>query len=274
MKKNITEFSKEDKLTAMQLYYEGYSPRDISCLLDWPYYNTLYILKRMIDNFNVYDFLSFAKIPNDQLLFISDTHIGSRKENFEYINEAYKLAAGKGINVAVHAGDLIQSTYDPVQPKYVDEFKQIEHVIEDYPMLPGFITLILFGNHDIHTFGKDPEYLKLLQTRKDLIVMGCKRAYLTWLGQLISIYHSAPKYHLSIPCVDSTICLRGHSHKLSADKDGYLYIPSASDDMIQNVNAQPGFIIGKQKNGYMTLDSYHFEDGLIFDGPVLTKTLK
>lgn len=274
MKKSITDFSKEEKLTAMNLYFEGYSPRDISYLLDWQYYDTLYILKRMIDDFAIESYLSFAKIPNEQVLFISDTHIGSKKENLEYVEEAYKLATSIDIKIAVHGGDLIQSTYDPVKPKYVNQFKQIEHVIEDYPKLPGFTTFILLGNHDLNTFGKNPEYLKLLQTRKDLVVMGCKRAYLTWLGHMISIYHSAKRHHLPIPKIDCALYLRGHAHKLNADKDGSFYIPSASDDMIQHVNAKPGFLIGKQKDNTITLDSYHFENDLINDGPVLTKNLK
>ena len=273
MKQNITEFSREDKLTAMQLYFEGYTPRDIAALLDWPYYNTLYILRRMIDEFNVNDYLSFDRIPSEKILIISDTHLGSQKENIDYIKEAYKIAADKGINIAVHGGDLIQSTYAPIQTQYVDQFKQVEHVVKDYPEFPGFKTFVLFGNHDLNTFSKDPEYLKILQTRKDLEVMGCKRAYLTWLGNMISIYHSAKRYRLSIPKVDCALDLKGHAHKLSTAKN-YIYIPSASDDMIQNVGAKPGFLIGTQKDATITLESYHFEDELIYDGPVLTKKLK
>ncbi len=274
MQKNIEQFSKEDKKLAKELFFEGYSPHDIALLLEWPYYNTLFVLKRILEDFDVHEYLSFADITDKEILFLSDTHIGSKKENLDYVREAYKLAAYKGIKLAVHGGDLVQSTYAPVQKKYTDQYKQVEHVIEDYPKIPGFVTLIHFGNHDLNTFADNPELLKLLRQRKDLVVMGCKRAYITWLDKLISIYHSAPRYHLSIPNVDSFFKLRGHAHKLSVDKDGYFYLPSASDDMIQNINAKPGFIIGKQNNNFMTMESYHFEDGLYYDGPVLTKSIK
>lgn len=274
MKKHINEFTIEDKELVIELYNEGYSVKDICILLDLSYYETVYLLQRKIDGFNAHDHLSFTDINDQELLILSDTHIGSRKENFEYIEEAYKKAATKGIKTAIHAGDLIQSTYDPVKPEFADEEKQIEHLINYYPYLSDFTTYVLLGNHDLNTFKKDPKYLQMLQDRKDLVIMGFKRAYLTWLGNLICIYHSCPKYRLTIPNIENLIQLTGHSHKLSINKQGYFYIPSASDDMIQHKTAHPGFIIGGIEDQTLTLDSYRFENGLHEDGPVLTKKIK
>ena len=274
MKKHLNEYTVEEKTQAVDLYRQGYSIRDICDLLDLSYYETVYLLNRKVYEFDPLEHLSFADVSDEELLIVSDTHIGSRKENFEYINEAYRIAQNRGINTAIHTGDLLQSTYAPIKPQYVDQEKQIEHVLRDYPEIPDFNTFMLLGNHDINTLKKDPLYMHMLKERKDFIIMGFKRAYLTWLGNLICLYHNCKRYRLNIPRVDTILELHGHSHKLSQDKLGYLYVPTLSDDMIQQVDAKPGFLISSIKDDTLTVESYRFENGLHEDGPVLTKKLK
>ena len=48
VKKNITEFSKQERSIITGLYQDGYEPREIAELLDMPYYEVIFILDRLI----------------------------------------------------------------------------------------------------------------------------------------------------------------------------------------------------------------------------------
>ena len=274
MKLNNSAFTEKEIVSILELYEEGFSPQEIAELTQLSFQEVLYILNKKIENLPAEELVSFATISDEKILIISDTHIGSKYENFEYINEAYNYALNNGIRTVIHGGDLIQSTIDNVQSQYVNQTKQIEHVVEDYPVHDGFRNYILLGNHDFQTFKKDSSYLQLLERRKDFHIMGFKRAYLTWLGDLISVYHTTKKYHISMPAAYNILSLRGHSHKLSYNKENCIHIPTLSDDLIMNRDARPGFLVGTKKEDYLTVESLYFTESLHSEGKILTKKLK
>ena len=105
--------------------------------------------------------------------------------------------------------------------------------------------------------------------------MGYRRAYLKWLGDRISVYHTVKKFLFLMPALERVLMLCGHSHMLSYNsKEDEFNVPTLSNDMIQNKGARPGFIIGTKSDSSIDLDSFYFTDSLHEEGTVLTKKLK
>lgn len=275
MRNNIADFTTEEKYLIVKLYSMGTNIHEIAYRLQLSFQEVLFVLNRMIDDLNYREILPYANLDDPKILIISDTHIGSIYENFDYLKEVYKLAKEQGIHTILHGGDLIQSTYTNVSNKYRDEYRQLEHVVEDYPLDESITNYILFGNHDYNTLKKARAYLEILKTRKDFELLGFKRAYINWNGIIVSLFHTTKKYHLSVPRMDTDLNLKGHSHKLSHGKDKRITIPTLSDDLLQHKDAIPGFLLGTQTNSHIALNSYIFKnDSLQEEGRILTKKLK
>ena len=267
-------FEPEDMQLVIRLYEEGYSTREIAEMTNLTFQEVIVLLKRVEKDISIPDRISYAYITDPKILIVSDTHIGSKFENMDYIREAYKYAQEHDIHTVLHGGDLIQSTVKNVKREYIDEQAQIEHVIEDYPYSDTIQTLILLGNHDYLTFRKDPKYLEMLKARKDFNIMGYRRIYLTWLKSLISVYHTVKKFPFIMPALETDLTLRGHSHHLTYNKEDGLNIPSLSNDMLQNKDARPGFLVGSKSDSYINIRSFYFTNSLHEEGKVLTKKLK
>ena len=274
MKKNISVFTKEERQNITELFRNGHHPKEIATTLNIPYYEVLFILNRLVYNFELDKYVSYANLCDEQILIISDTHIGSQYENLEYIEEAYRFAKEHGISTVIHGGDLIQSTFTNVKQEYQNEERQIEHLICDYPYYEDIKSYILLGNHDFNTFVKNELFEQMLTCRDDFEIMGCKRAYLTWLKNLICILHPAKRYQITIPNIDPLLYLKGHSHKLTYDKNNGLHIPTLSDDLFSNPTSKPGFLTGTIKDDELSIDAYIFKESLHHKGPILTKKLK
>lgn len=274
--KNVKErFELEDMELVIRLYEEGYSTREIATITKLTFQEVVVLLKRLVKDFNVDNYVDYDKIDDSRLLIVADTHIGSRFENIDYIREAYKYAEDHGIHIAIHCGDVIQSTVANVKRDYISEEAQVKHVIEDYPYSVTMKTYVLLGNHDYLSFKKDAKYLELLKTRDDFNIMGYRRIYLKWLGSRISIYHSVKKFLFHMPVLPTSLSLCGHSHMLSYNgKEDELSVPALCNDMIQNKGARPGFLIGTKNDESIDLNSFYFTDSLRDEGVVLTKKLK
>ena len=88
MKRCLSDFTKEEKFLVKDLFLEGYSPEEISIFLDLSFQEVIFVLKRMLDGLDIRSIISQAEIEEEKILIVSDTHIGSKYENFEYIKEA------------------------------------------------------------------------------------------------------------------------------------------------------------------------------------------
>ena len=273
MKKALSDFSKEEKYLVKRMFEEGYTIHEISSLINLSFQEIVFILKRMIDDLDLRSIVPHDSITDEQVIIISDTHLGSKYENLDYLKEVYKFAKEQSIHIILHGGDLIQSTYTNVLPQYVNEVRQLEHVVEDYPISEEIRNYILLGNHDFNTLKKDPLFMEILNSRKDFTILGFKRAYLTWLSSLISLYHSTKRYPLTMPPLETDLTLKGHSHKLSYNKENSIAIPTLSDDLLQHTDARPGFLVGTHKDKTITLESYYFKDSLHREGKILTKKI-
>ena len=274
--KNVKErFELEDMQLVIRLYEEGYSTREIAKITKLTFQEVVVLLKRLVKDLKVDNYVDYDEIDDSRLLIVADTHMGSRFENMDYIREAYKYAEDHGIHIAIHCGDVIQSTVVNVKREYINEEAQVRHVIEDYPYSDTMKTYVLLGNHDYLSFNKDAKYLELLKTRNDFNIMGYRRIYLNWLGSRISIYHSVKKFLFHMPVLPTSLNLCGHSHMLSYNgKEDELNVPALCNDMIQNKGAHPGFLIGTKNDESIDLNSFYFTDSLHDEGVVLSKKLK
>ena len=183
------------------------------------------------------------------------------------------LSKSKGIKTAVHAGDLIQSTFSNVQKKYTNEDRQIEYLLSTYPT--GLDNYILLGNHDLNTVKKDGHYLEMMGSRDDFHIMGIKTSYLNWQGHPISLYHRCDKYRMPIESLKTVLNLKGHSHTLKWSQSGTISVPSLSDDMFEHNCSLPGFLIGNLEDDCITIDSYYYYKDSLRERPkILTKRIK
>lgn len=272
MRKNVSEYSKQDIRELILYYREGLTLKDIAELTNLTYYEVLFLLKKYLTELDVPESYMYEDIPDNKILIVSDTHIGSYKENLDYLREAYRVAAAHGIKTAIHGGDLIQSTFSNVNKKYANENRQIDHLLNTYPT--GIENYIILGNHDYNTVKKDQHYLEQMGSRDDFHIMGIKRAYLSWQGHPISLYHSCDKYKMPIESLESILYFKGHSHYCGVNQGGSVHIPTLSDDLFDHNNGLPGFLIGSLEDGNLRLDSYYYyKDSLREKPKILTKKL-
>lgn len=161
---------------------------------------------------------------NFKFIVISDTHFGSKYENFDYLKEVYDYALSHGIKYIFHAGDLIEGSYANYRRckrKYMNVGAQVNHVIEDYPYDESITNVMLLGNHDafpivINGF----DISDSLHERKDFIVTGYRSSYMKAKEEYISLKHEISRLLNEVE--DSTVLLNffGHSHQYKCFFDG------------------------------------------------------
>ena len=274
MKQSLADFTQKEKNLVKELYEEGYSVKEISEITKLSFYETIYVLKKTIDDINLKEIIACEAIKEPEVLIISDTHLGSIYENIDYLQEVYRYAQKHDIHTIIHGGDLIQSTIKNVKVKYQDEKKQLLHAIKVYPYSSDIENYILLGNHDYNTLNKGNQYMNILKERDDFHILGFKRAYILWRNHLISVFHHTEKYHLLIPNIDNELNLKGHSHKLCYKRQNSIDIPTLSDDILLRKKAQPGFLVGQISDQLLEVDSMTFGNSVHNDGPILMKKLE
>lgn len=251
MIKDLSELSSSKKKHITGEFYQGKSINDIAYNHNIFPNEVLAILKdRTVDAKSIKKVLPLFEINDDSFIIISDTHIGSTKFDINLLYYVYQYAKQKGIKHIIHAGDLIQSTMRPTIPSLRDEVKQLIYTVENYPEMKDINTHILLGNHDFHTLIKEPEYIKVLATRKDFDILGFKRAYFTWKNYLLSVRHDIDKYNVDMPHEDSEMMFCGHRHEYFVHGQDKLMLPCLCCDVknYHNELSLPGFIEVYKKN--------------------------
>lgn len=183
-------------------------------------------------------------INNNRLLMISDTHIGSKKCNIDNLDIVYEYAKKYSINNIIHTGDLLHSNRPGVLNKYMDPYNQVEYLLDIYPFDKYINNYILFGNHDYHLLKDRDDLYKNIDSRVDFNLLGYKRAYLDYLGYLISVYHSIDKYKMRLPNEDTIMSFCGHRHEFNIESKDKIMVPTLSNDLKDygNYNFYPGFL--------------------------------
>lgn len=169
---------------------------------------------------------TFSLESDDKLDFIviSDTHIGSRFENFDYLKRVYDYALSHGVKYIFHAGDLIEgcySNYSRCKRKYMNISSQVNHIIEDYPCDRSIKNIILLGNHDAFPIVVDNyDIADTLSNRDDFMLTGYRSSYLRLRDEYISLKHDISRMLNVVG--DATVLLNffGHSHQYRCLFDG------------------------------------------------------
>ena len=169
---------------------------------------------------------TFSLESDDKLDFIviSDTHIGSRFENFDYLKRVYDYALSHGVKYIFHAGDLIEgcySNYSRCNRKYMSISSQVNHIIEDYPYDRSIKNIILLGNHDAFPIVVDNyDIADTLSNRDDFMLTGYRSSYLRLRDEYISLKHDISRMLNVVG--DATVLLNffGHSHQYRCLFDG------------------------------------------------------
>ena len=169
---------------------------------------------------------TFSLESDDKLDFIviSDTHIGSRFENFDYLKRVYDYALSHGVKYIFHAGDLIEgcySNYSRCKRKYMSISSQVNHIIEDYPYDRSIKNIILLGNHDAFPIVVDNyDIADTLSNRDDFMLTGYRSSYLRLRDEYISLKHDISRMLNVVG--DATVLLNffGNSHQYRCLFDG------------------------------------------------------
>ena len=257
---NTSMFSKTEKDYILSKYLQSNNLDEL--LKETPYSKTEIVAILLANNIKNQSLISTLNIPNlqdNQLIIISDTHLGSKLDNLNYIYKAYDYALSNNIKTIIHLGDLFQSTMRNVSPSYIEPSTQLQLFLTILKSYPSIDTYILFGNHDLHLLKKDDTFLKELNNYNNLKILGFKKSYLSWQNTIISLHHPISKYNLNIPSIIDKIKLYGHRHQLYL-KDNQIYLPSLSDDLktYSNIEGTPGFLIATLKDNKISFEYLEF----------------
>ena len=166
-----------------------------------------------------------------RLMFVSDTHLGSKYDRLDILNYLYDRAQEEGIDTVFHVGDLTEGNYKN-RPNHEYELRargveeQLEYVVNKYPCRDGIKTLFIGGNHDytaIRLAGFDIGRA-VSKERKDMIYLGQDVADVSYGKTRIRLFHGnkggayaksykLQKYVEQLPTEEKPdILLMGHYH--------------------------------------------------------------
>ncbi len=95
--------------------------------------------------------IDFKGLKEIEVLVLGDTHIGNNHQQETYLKEAYKEAERRGVQFAIHTGDITDGQSNRPEQIYENFLHgadaQSQYVIDNYPKAP-FPTYLLLGNHD------------------------------------------------------------------------------------------------------------------------------
>ncbi|NLC48140.1 MAG: hypothetical protein GX758_02100 [Tenericutes bacterium] len=195
---------------------------------------------------------SLGNMENIKFIVISDTHFGSRYENFEYLDKVYEYATKNGINYIFHSGDFIEGAhmnYSRCKSKCKNIVDQVNHSMKNYCYDKNIKNLILLGNHDAFPIISDGvDIAKILSERDDFEILGYKSAYIKVNDEYISLKHEISR--ILNKTNDNVVLLNflGHSHQYKCYYDGKyaIFRVPALCDLPSNSHAivNKGFLVG------------------------------
>ena len=164
---------------------------------------------------------------------IGDTHLASKYERLDLLNDMYDFFESEGVETIFHTGDLLQGvgiySGEASDLKYFTLEDQINYAVENYPKRDNITTYTIAGNHDLKQFerGKSPNPIKIIsQQRDDIKHMGDYYTKVLDKSNNISIdllhpsfsscyciaYHGQKYIEKLTPGTEPDIILQGHTH--------------------------------------------------------------
>ena len=218
-----------------------------------------------------------------KFIVISDTHFGSVFENIEYLNYVYEYASKNDIKYILHAGDLIEGSYDNFgrcKSKYCTIDSQVEHVLNDYCYDNDIKNMILLANHDVYSiyhYGID--IAPLLIERKDFEILGYRSSYIKVNDKYISLKHEISRLKNNLKDYITLIDFVGHSHQYRCNynkNNTRIKVPTLSD-MKGNYIVNKGFLVCSINSQDLKVNNFELKY-IDFEHPkrniILTRQLK
>lgn len=169
------------------------------------------------------------------LIVISDLHLCNKLDRLDLLYKAYEYASYNEANYIINLGDLIDSNM-PHNSKNLtikNINKQIEFVIDNYPLCYDIKTLILYGNHDYFSNKYNVDVANTISDKRpDLINLGYGEAYISILDNYIKLNHEINYLKNYKKNIETFITLLGHYHgfKIKNNDDSvYIYAPTLSN---------------------------------------------
>jgi biotin operon repressor len=179
-------------------------------------------------------------IECDEFALISDTHLGSKVDRVDLLEEFYDEVKDRGIKQVFHSGDIGEGIGD-VYKGQINDIKVVgldnlmEYIIENYPQRKDITTNFIIGNHDSRVFDKDGiDIGKILDAnRKDLNYLGIYYARID-LGDdiLLDIVH---------PSGSSPYCYSKDTEVLT--KEGWLLFKDLTKKHYVATRTKDGFLV-------------------------------
>ena len=180
---NIIEFAKimncsiEEGMGLIEFCKMYYFPID----LVFDKENNVYLIKKYTQEMkkNIYK-PDMDSLNYEQILVVSDTHLGNKSQQLHLLNNLYKEASERGIDKAFHVGDLVDGDYSshrrehPYQVFLHGFDEQADYVCNMYPYVNGITTYYILGSHD-ETHQKNGGArinTWVSKARKDMIFLG------------------------------------------------------------------------------------------------------
>lgn len=230
---------------------------------------------------------SMFNLTDEKVMFISDTHMASEREELTYFKEVLHFCKDNNIQYLIHAGDIADGTvlvqigeeqikkniaFSEIKQNTVDA--QVKSILDNYLITPEVVQFVLGGNHDERYLERDIDILKLLAKQKNIVPLGYLQAFFTIYGYPISLEHGSRNiYPLSVVpnLFPQSVKIKGHSH-IWLLENNKIYLPTLSKDIKYEKSASglPGFIVmNSSKTGnILTLKFerfYYIEDNLYLD---------
>lgn len=110
---------------------------------------------------------------------ISDTHIGSKATNYKALNKFYDYVKELGIEVVLHAGDLVDGYYTNRPTSILEQDaigfqEQLRMFVTKFPKREGVTTYCITGNHDYTHMRNGMANIgeSIAHVREDIVYLG------------------------------------------------------------------------------------------------------
>jgi hypothetical protein len=113
---------------------------------------------------------------------ISDTHLGSKEEHLDELNDFYDRLVERGITTVYHAGDIsdgykvYRGHVNGLRSPAIGWGRLRDYVVENYPSRPSITTYFITGNHDYKYYKRNGIHFGQL--------IDDQREDLNWLGEM------------------------------------------------------------------------------------------
>ena len=205
-------------------------------------------------------------------IFISDLHLGNKKDRIDLLKVIYEYCAKENINIIINAGDFIDGLIGNSDKKFFDIESQINYAIKNHPFDNNILNFLCLGNHDYDSYEKSGQDLsKALNARRhDIIPIGYGAGSLKIKNEEIIVIHPGTKTLNNNYDYRYKLVLSGHHHTMKF-LTGYnnciqIQIPSLSDLLFRDYNLMAGVVRAK-----ITFNNGFFETGL-FTNLLIEKT--